>query len=38
MVPCNVMADEILTDHLDRYRAMLVDQPTRCTLSLTVIA
>ena len=25
MVPCNVIADEILTDHPDRYRAMLVE-------------
>ena len=25
MVPCNVIADEILTDHQDRYRAMLVE-------------
>ncbi len=25
MVPCNVIADEILTDHPDRYRAMIVE-------------
>jgi anaerobic selenocysteine-containing dehydrogenase len=25
MVPCNVIAEEILTDHPDRYRAMLVE-------------
>ncbi len=25
LVPCNVIADEILTDHPDRYRAMLVE-------------
>ena len=25
MVPCNVIADEILTDHPDRYRAILVE-------------
>jgi anaerobic selenocysteine-containing dehydrogenase len=25
LVPCNVVADEILTDHPDRYRAMLVE-------------
>jgi anaerobic selenocysteine-containing dehydrogenase len=25
LVPCNVIAEEILTDHPDRYRAMIVD-------------
>ena len=25
LVPCNVIADEILTDHPDRYRAMIVE-------------
>ena len=25
LVPCNVIADEILTDHPDRYRAMLIE-------------
>ena len=25
MIPCNVIADEILTDHPDRYRAMLIE-------------
>jgi anaerobic selenocysteine-containing dehydrogenase len=25
MVPCNVIADEILTDHPKRYRAMIVE-------------
>src|SRR4029450_4166763 len=25
LVPCNVIAEEILTDHPDRYRAMLVE-------------
>ncbi len=25
MVPCNVIAEEILTDHPDRYRAMLIE-------------
>jgi formate dehydrogenase len=25
LVPCNVIAEEILTDHPDRYRAMLID-------------
>jgi anaerobic selenocysteine-containing dehydrogenase len=25
LVPCNVIADEILTDHADRYRAMIVE-------------
>ena len=25
LVPCNVIADEILTDHPKRYRAMLVE-------------
>ena len=24
-MPCNVIAEEILTDHPDRYRAMLVE-------------
>ena len=25
MIPCNVIADEILTDHPDRYRAMIIE-------------
>jgi anaerobic selenocysteine-containing dehydrogenase len=25
LIPCNVICDEILTDHPDRYRAMLID-------------
>ena len=25
LVPCNVIADEILSDHPDRYRAMLIE-------------
>jgi len=25
LIPCNVMAEEILTDHPDRYRAMLIE-------------
>ena len=26
LVPCNVIADEILTDHPKRYRAMIVER------------
>jgi len=29
LVPCNVIADEILTDHPKRYRAMIVEAATR---------
>ena len=36
MVPCNVIADEILTDHPDRYRAMLVESANPVHHWLTV--
>ena len=31
LVPCNVIPDEILTDHPDRFRALLVETATRST-------